>query len=108
MHVSRAAKPDRNKIDLSDDAVARQWVKQLGRSREDIEAAIEKVGDNCETVKKELGVPPDVPAPAQDAGLTPRTGPDLRTRYATQTYCAPLMPSRRAAPRARSSRAPMR
>ncbi len=40
MHVSRAAKPDRNKIDLSDDAVARQWVKKLGRSREDIEAAI--------------------------------------------------------------------
>ena len=65
MHVSRAAKPDRNKIDMSDDAVARQWVKKLGRSREDIAGAILKVGDNCETVKKELGVPPDVPTPAK-------------------------------------------
>lgn len=49
-------KPDRSRIDLTDDAIARQWVKQLGHPREAIEAAIEKVGDNCETVKKELGV----------------------------------------------------
>jgi hypothetical protein len=53
-------KPDRNRIDLSDDAIARQWVKKLGRSRDEIAAAIEKVGDNCETVRKELGVEPDV------------------------------------------------
>lgn len=53
-------KPDRSRIDLSDDAIARQWVKQLGHPREVIEAAIEKVGDNCETVKKELGVQADV------------------------------------------------
>jgi hypothetical protein len=53
-------KPDRSRIDLSDDAIARQWVKKLGRSRDDIAAAIEKVGDNCETVRKELGVQPDV------------------------------------------------
>ena len=53
-------KPDRSRIDLSDDAIARQWVKQLGHPREEIEAAIEKVGDNCETVKKELGVKGDV------------------------------------------------
>ena len=53
-------KPDRSRIDLSDDAIARQWVKKLGRSRDEIAAAIEKVGDNCETVRKELGVQPDV------------------------------------------------
>ena len=52
----RKAKPDRSRVDLSDDAMARQWSKQLGRSRDDIAAAIKKVGDNCETVKKELGV----------------------------------------------------
>jgi hypothetical protein len=55
-------KPDRNRIDLSDDSLARQWVKKLGRSRDEIAAAIEKVGDNCETVRKELGVEPDVSA----------------------------------------------
>jgi hypothetical protein len=53
-------KPDRSRIDLSDDAIARQWVKQLGHPREAIEAAMKKVGDNCETVKKELGVQADV------------------------------------------------
>ena len=49
--------PDLNggKIDLADDAVARRWAKKLGKSKEEIGAAIEKVGDNCETVCKELG-----------------------------------------------------
>ena len=51
-------KPDRNKIDLSDDAVARHWAKKLGKSKEEIAVAIEKVGDNCESVRKELGCEP--------------------------------------------------
>jgi hypothetical protein len=54
MRINRV-KPDRGRIDLSDEEVARAWVKRLGRSREEIAAAIEKVGDNAETVKKELG-----------------------------------------------------
>jgi hypothetical protein len=58
--TSKMPKPDRNKIDLSDEAVARRWAKKLGKSREDIAAAIEKVGDNCESVRKELGVKGDV------------------------------------------------
>lgn len=59
-------KPDRAKIDLSDDAIARVWVKKLKRSREAIAAAMEKVGDNAETVKKELGC---------DDQAKPRPGP---------------------------------
>lgn len=47
-------KPDRSRIDFTDEAVARLWVKKLGRSQEEIAAAIEKVGDNAESVKKEL------------------------------------------------------
>ena len=50
----RSLKPDRAKIDLSDEVVARGWVKQLGKSKEEIAAAIEKVGNNAETVKREL------------------------------------------------------
>jgi hypothetical protein len=46
--------PDRSKIELSDDAVARHWVKTLGASREEIAAAMEKVGANPDTVRKEL------------------------------------------------------
>ena len=44
-------KPDRNKIDLSDDVVARHWAKKLGKSKEEIAVAIEEVGDNCESVR---------------------------------------------------------
>ena len=50
--------PDRNKINLSDDVVARHWAKKLGKSKEEIAVAIEKVGNNCESVRKELGCEP--------------------------------------------------
>ena len=48
-------KPDRTKIDLTDEVAARAWTKQLGKSREEIAAAIEKVGDCASAVKKQLG-----------------------------------------------------
>jgi hypothetical protein len=47
-------KPERSRIDLSDNRIARQWVKKLGKTREEIATAIVKVGDNAETVMKEL------------------------------------------------------
>jgi len=48
-------KPDRARIDLTDKVTARAWVKKLGKSQEEIAAAIEKVGDTAAAVKKELG-----------------------------------------------------
>ena len=48
-------KSDRLHIDLSDDTVVRHWTKRFGRSKEEIEAAIAKVGNNPDTVAKELG-----------------------------------------------------
>jgi hypothetical protein len=51
----RPLKPSRATIDLSDEALARGWTKKLGKSKEEIAAAIEKVGDNAGTVKRELG-----------------------------------------------------
>ena len=35
-------------------AVARAWTKKLGKFKEEIAAVIAKVGDNAETVKREL------------------------------------------------------
>jgi hypothetical protein len=49
-----SSRPHRLSIDLSDEIAARAWVKKLGKSKEEIAAAIERVGDNAETVKKEL------------------------------------------------------
>jgi phage host-nuclease inhibitor protein Gam len=57
IQISRPSKPERNKIDLSDSATAHHWAKKLGKSKEEIAAAVEKVGDNCDTVRKELGCP---------------------------------------------------
>ena len=44
----------RNRIDLSTEELARHWCKHLGVSQEELELAIAKVGDNAETVIKEL------------------------------------------------------
>ena len=60
----RPPKPDRSRIDLSDPEIANQWVKKLKKSKEEIAAAISKVGDNAKTVVKELRTNPlSKPAP---------------------------------------------
>ena len=48
-------KPVRNRIDLSTRELARHWCKHFGVSQEDLKSAMAKVGDNVETVRKELG-----------------------------------------------------
>ena len=53
-------KPHRTRIDLTDEAAVRAWTKKLGKSREEIAAAIEKVGDSASAVKKQLGCQDDV------------------------------------------------
>ena len=53
---TRPLQPDRSKIDLSDTATMRGWSRKLRKSPAEIAAAVEKVGGNAETVKKELGV----------------------------------------------------
>ena len=55
MSKQSSAKPERNRIDLSSKDLARHWCKHLGVSQEELESAMAKVGDNVETVAKELG-----------------------------------------------------
>jgi hypothetical protein len=54
--TSSSPKVDRNRVDISTPVLARYWRKRLRRSKEEIEAAIAKVGGNAETVMKELRV----------------------------------------------------
>ena len=56
--ISSPTKPSRHRVDLSTPDLARHWSKHFGKSKESIEEAIAKVGDNAETVMKELGVSP--------------------------------------------------
>ena len=54
MITSPRPKPSRNRVDMSTTHSARQWRKRLKKSAEEIEAAVAKVGNNAETVVKEL------------------------------------------------------
>ncbi|MGC2823769.1 MAG: DUF3606 domain-containing protein [Pseudolabrys sp.] len=54
--TSSSSKLDQNSVDVSTPTLARFWRKRFGKSKEEIEAAIAKVGGNAETVMKELGV----------------------------------------------------
>ena len=56
MLTTSAARKERNRVDLSSKDLVRHWCKHLKKSSAEIEAAIAKVGDNAETVMKELGV----------------------------------------------------
>ena len=54
--TSPSSKLNRNRVDLSTPELARHWRKFFGKSEEEIADAIAKVGDNVETVKKQLQV----------------------------------------------------
>jgi hypothetical protein len=54
MLKTSSQKPPRNRVDLSSNDLARLWCKHFGKTKDQIEAAISKVGDNAATVSKEL------------------------------------------------------
>jgi hypothetical protein len=47
-------KPNRAWIDVSDTQIVKRWAKKLGKTQKEVLAAIDKVGNNAETVVKEL------------------------------------------------------
>ena len=55
MLTTSSTKRPRNRVDISSKELARYWCKRLKKTKPEIEAAIAKVGDNAETVMKELG-----------------------------------------------------
>ena len=57
MPTTSPAKSARNLVDISskEKEMVRYWRKRLKKSKTEIEAAIAKVGNNAETVIKELG-----------------------------------------------------
>ena len=47
--------PDRSKINMSEDHEIRYWTKHLRVSREELQSAVDKVGDSAAAVRKQLG-----------------------------------------------------
>ena len=54
--LTRKLHPDRSKIDLRNEHEVKHWIKVLRVSKEDLEKAIAKVGNNPASVRKELGI----------------------------------------------------
>ena len=47
--------PDRSKINMSEDYEVQYWTKHLGISREELQRAVDKVGNSASAVRKQLG-----------------------------------------------------
>ena len=47
--------PDRSKISMGEEHEVRYWTKHLGVTRDDLQAAVDKVGNSAAAVRKELG-----------------------------------------------------
>jgi predicted RNA-binding protein YlqC (UPF0109 family) len=54
--LTHKLQPDRGKINLHDVHELHCWVKHLKVTREDLQKAIEKVGNSAAAVRKELAV----------------------------------------------------
>jgi hypothetical protein len=58
MDRDRPARPDRSKIDLTDEDMAKYWCKHFGIERRELEQLVEKTGNSAAAVRKELGARP--------------------------------------------------
>jgi hypothetical protein len=54
--LTKKEQPDRSKINMDQPHEVKYWVRALGVSKEDLEKAVDKVGNSAATVRKELGI----------------------------------------------------
>lgn len=47
--------PDRSKINMSEDYEVQYWTKHLGVSRDELQRAVDKVGNGAAAIRKQLG-----------------------------------------------------
>lgn len=52
---TKVGQPDRSRINMNEDYEVRHWTNALGVTREELEAAVGKVGNSVAAVRKELG-----------------------------------------------------
>jgi hypothetical protein len=57
--LTHKVQPDRSKINLSEPHEVQFWLKHLKVSKEDLETAIDKVGNSAAAVRKELATQAD-------------------------------------------------
>ena len=55
-NLTKKSQPDRSKINMHENHEVRCWTKELGVSREQLQNAVDKVGNSAAAVRKELGL----------------------------------------------------
>ena len=55
-HLTKREQPDRSKINMHQPFEVKYWTHALGVSREELQKAVDKVGNSAATVRKELGL----------------------------------------------------
>ena len=55
-NLTKRDQPDRSKINMSENFEVKYWLKALGVSKDQLQRAVEKVGNSAAAVRKELGV----------------------------------------------------
>ena len=53
-NLHNKSQPDRSKINMPEDFEVKYWTRQLGVSKEQLQEAIDKVGNAAAAVRKEL------------------------------------------------------
>ena len=54
-NLTKRDTPDRSKINMNEDYEVKYWVRELGVTRDELQKAIDKVGDSAAAVRKQLG-----------------------------------------------------
>ena len=55
-NLTRKDQRDRSKINMHEDFEVKYWTKELGVSKEQLQRAVNKVGNSAATVRKEIGI----------------------------------------------------
>lgn len=55
-HLTRRGRPDRSKINMHEPHEVKYWTHALGISKEELQKAVDKVGNAAAAVRKELGL----------------------------------------------------
>lgn len=55
-HLTRRGRPDRSKINMHEAHEVKYWTHALGISKEELQKAVDKVGNAAAAVRKELGL----------------------------------------------------
>jgi hypothetical protein len=54
-NLTKRNQPDRSKINMREDHEVKYWTKALGVSKDELQKAVDKVGNSAAAVRKELG-----------------------------------------------------